>query len=107
MQCSPASACGSEIVNSDLHSVPLANRHTDSTTNLDRQYLHRNSVTNSQMDGGKPNGKNAGTSGTVMSIEGLLPDAYSTNSFFVRKWILVKWALGLLNADEHDGESGR
>lgn len=33
------------------------------------------------MDGGKPIGQNAGTSSTVMSIEGLLPDAYSTDAF--------------------------
>jgi hypothetical protein len=34
------------------------------------------------MDGGKPIGQDAGTSGTVMSIEGLQPDAYGTNAFY-------------------------
>jgi hypothetical protein len=33
------------------------------------------------MDGEKPIGQDAGTSSTVMSIEGLLPDAYSTRAF--------------------------
>jgi hypothetical protein len=52
------------------------------------------------MDGGKPMGRMQGTSGTVMSIDGLLADAYGTNTVLVRKWILVKWALGLRKATE-------
>jgi hypothetical protein len=52
------------------------------------------------MDGEKPIGQDAGTSGTVISVEVVLSGVHSTNSF-VRKWIIVR-SIGIVEgaADE-------
>jgi hypothetical protein len=57
------------------------------------------------MDGGKPIGQDAGTSGTVMSIDGLPAEAHSTNAFCPQV-DTGQVGIGIVEgaADEHDSE---